>query len=65
MRPGPLGKGRLTILQAVERFVTGAGREFVVLGLEPGELCLEITDTLLETAHFRDHTRVRTADVAE
>lgn len=59
-----LSENRLTILQAGERLITGVGREFVVLGLEPGKLCLKITDALLETAHFRDHTRVRTADVA-
>jgi hypothetical protein len=39
--------------------------ERVVLILEPHKLGFQIANTLLETAHFGDHTRVRTADVAE
>jgi hypothetical protein len=35
------------------------------VGLKSDEFCLQITDTLLQTAHLRDHSRVRTADVAE
>jgi len=62
--PDLSGEGRLAILQMDQVLVTSL-RKRVVLGLEPGEFCLEVTDTLLKAAHFRDHTRVRTADVAE
>jgi hypothetical protein len=37
----------------------------VVLVLEPNKLGFQVANTLLETAHFRDHTRIWTADVAE
>ncbi|SPL92237.1 unnamed protein product [[Actinomadura] parvosata subsp. kistnae] len=37
----------------------------VIRGLKSDEFCLQIPDTLLQAAHFRDHPRVRTADVAE
>lgn len=64
--PSPFsGENRLAILQPGQGFVTSLRRERVVLRLEPGKFCLQITDALLETAHFRDHPRVRTADVAE
>ena len=39
--------------------------ERVVLGLEPYELGLQVTDTLLKAPHLRNHAGVRTADVAE
>jgi hypothetical protein len=41
------------------------GSECIVLFLEPHELGFQVTNALLETAHFRDHTRIGTADVAE
>ena len=59
------GESRLAILQPDQSLITSLRFERVVLGLEPGEFCLKVADALLETAHFRDHTRVRTADVAE
>ena len=37
----------------------------VVLVLEPGKLGFQIANALLEATHFRDHTRVGTADVAK
>jgi hypothetical protein len=37
----------------------------VVLVLKPGELGFQVANALLEAAHFRDHTRVGTADVAK
>ena len=40
-------------------------RKRVVLFLEPDKLGFQVANTLLETAHFGDHTRVGTADVAE
>ena len=33
--------------------------------LEPDKLGFQVANTLLQTAHFGDHTRVGTADVAE
>ena len=39
--------------------------ESVVLLLEPNELGFEITYSLLEAAHLRDHTGIGSADVAE
>ena len=40
-------------------------RECVVLFLEPDKCSLQVTHTLLKAAHFRDHARIRAADVAE
>jgi hypothetical protein len=37
----------------------------VVLVLKPHKLGFQVANALLETAHFRDHTRVGTTDVAE
>ena len=37
----------------------------VILFLEPNKLGFQVANTLLETAHFRDHTRIWTTDVAE
>jgi len=37
----------------------------VVLFLKPDKLGFQVANTLLQTAHFRDHTRIWTADVAE
>jgi hypothetical protein len=37
----------------------------VVLGLEPGKLGFQVANALLETAHFGDHTRIGTTDVAK
>jgi hypothetical protein len=37
----------------------------IVLVLEPSKLGFQVANTLLETTHFGDHTRVWTADVAE
>ena len=37
----------------------------VVFLLEPRKLGFQVTNTLLETAHLRDHSRIGTADVAE
>jgi hypothetical protein len=39
--------------------------ERVILFLEPNKLGFQVANTLLQTAHFWDHTRVGTADVAE
>jgi hypothetical protein len=45
--------------------MTETSSKCVVLFLEPGKLGFQVANTLLETAHFREHARVRTADVAE
>jgi len=37
----------------------------IVLVLKPDKLGFQVANTLLETAHFRDHARIGTADVAE
>jgi hypothetical protein len=37
----------------------------VVHFLKPDKLGFQIANTLLETAHFGDHARIGTADVAE
>jgi hypothetical protein len=39
--------------------------ERVILVLEPHKLGFQVANALLETAHFRDHTRIGTADVAK
>jgi len=39
--------------------------ERIVLFLEPDKLGFQVANALLETAHFGDHTRIGTADVAE
>jgi hypothetical protein len=57
------GERRLAV-QYKHVFVT-AGSERVVLFLKPSKLGLQITNTLLETAHLGEHARIWTADVAE
>ena len=42
-----------------------ASSERVVLFLEPHNLGFQVANTLLETAHFRDHARIGAANVAE
>jgi hypothetical protein len=37
----------------------------IVLVLEPHKFSFQVANALLEAAHFRDHTRIGTADVAE
>ncbi len=39
--------------------------ERIILTLEPHKLGFQVANALLETAHFRDHTRIGTADVAK
>lgn len=65
VKSGLSGESRLAILQPCQVFVTSLCRKGLVLFLESGEFCLQITDALLEATHFRDHSRIRTADVAE
>ncbi|MBE1562914.1 hypothetical protein H4W81_005693 [Nonomuraea africana] len=59
------GESRLALLQSAERLIAGLRCKSVILGLEPGKFCLQVADSLLQAAHLRDHSRVRTADVAE
>jgi len=42
-----------------------ASSKSVILFLEPHKLGFQVANTLLETAHFGDHTRIGAADVAE
>jgi hypothetical protein len=58
------GESRFTILKPDQGVVTSLRRKRIVLCLEPGKFCLQVPDALLEAAHFGDHSRVRTADVA-
>ena len=48
-----------------KKFLTGLRSKRVVLLLEPDELGFEITYSLLEAAHLRDHAGIWSADVAE
>ncbi len=59
------GECRLALLHATYRLIAGLRRKSVILGLESDEFCLQVTDPLLQSPHLRDHSRVRTADVAE
>lgn len=59
------GECRLALLHSAESLIAGLRRKSVIVGLKSDEFCLQITDALLQTAHLRDHSRVRTADVAE
>lgn len=63
--PQRSGESWFTVLKPDQSIIPSLRGQRVVLCLKPGEFCLQVTDALLETAHFRDHTRVRTADVAE
>jgi len=45
--------------------VTDPSGKRIVLFLEPDKLGFQVANTLLETAHLGDHTRIWTADVAE
>jgi hypothetical protein len=59
------GKRGLTVQNEHVLVVAEPRCKRVVLVLEPGKLGFQVANTLLETAHFRDHTRVGTADVAK
>jgi hypothetical protein len=59
------GERRLAIQNEHVILVTAASSERVVLFLEPHKLSFQVANTLLETAHLRDHARICTADVAE
>jgi hypothetical protein len=48
-----------------KQFLACLRRERVILLLEPYKLLFEITYSLLETAHLRDHAGIGSADVAE
>jgi len=59
------GKRRLTVQHEHVLVVTAASGKRIVLFLEPDKLGFQVANTLLETAHLGDHTRIWTADVAE
>jgi hypothetical protein len=59
------GKRRLAIDNQYVLVVRQPSSKSIVLFLKPHKLGFQVANTLLETAHFRDHTRVGTADVAE
>jgi hypothetical protein len=45
--------------------VTGRSNEHIILVLKPGKLGLQVSYSLLQTAHLCDHAGIRPADVAE
>ena len=59
------GERRLVIENEHVLVVRKPRSKGVVLFLEPNKLGFQVANTLLETAHFRDHTRIGTADVTE
>jgi hypothetical protein len=60
------GQRRFAVLGSeCHDFIVSDGGKRVVFGLEPYELGLQVTDTLLQAPHLRNHAGVRTADVAE
>jgi hypothetical protein len=60
------GQRRFAILGSKRHdFIVSNSGKRVVFGLEPYELGLQVTDTLLQAPHLRNHAGVRTADVAE
>jgi hypothetical protein len=59
------GKRRLAVEREHVLVVRQPRGKNVIHFLEPHKLGFQVADALLETAHFRDHTRVGTADVAE
>jgi hypothetical protein len=66
--PGNLrssGKRGLAIENEHVLVVRQPRSERVILVLEPHKLGFQVANALLETAHFRDHTRIGTADVAK
>jgi hypothetical protein len=59
------GERRLAVDNEHVLVVRQPSGKSIVLFLKPHKLGFQVANTLLETAHFRDHTRVGTADVAE
>jgi hypothetical protein len=60
------GQRRFAILDGKRHdFIVSNSGKRVVFGLEPYEFGLQVTDTLLQAPHLRNHAGVRTADVAE
>jgi hypothetical protein len=58
------GERRLALQNQHVILVTASGKR-VVLFLEPHKLGFQVANTLLKTAHLRDHAGIWTADVAE
>ena len=59
------GKRGLTVQNEHVLVMSEPRGKRVILVLKPGELGFQVANALLEAAHFRDHTRVGTADVAK
>jgi hypothetical protein len=59
------GERGLAIQNQLGFVVSCLSGERVVLLLKPNKFGLEVTYSLLETAHLGNHTRIWTADVAE
>jgi hypothetical protein len=63
--PDGSGKRGLAVENEHGLVVRQARSKGVVLGLEPGKLGFQVANTLLETTHFGEHTRIGSADVTE
>jgi hypothetical protein len=59
------GKRGLTVQNEHVLVVREPRGKRVILVLKPGKLGFEVANALLKATHFRDHTRVGTADVAK
>lgn len=59
-----LGECRLAVAY-VDGSVDHRGRKLVVVGLKSADFGFEILYSLLQSAHFLNHTGVRSSDVAE
>jgi hypothetical protein len=62
---GLLGQRWLTVQNQHVLGTSSLRGKYIVLFLEPHKLGFQVANTLLETAHLRDHAGIGTADVAE
>ena len=61
----PSGERRLALPISDEQFVAYLGGQCVILVLEPHQRGFQVSHSLLETAHLRDHPGIGTANVAK
>jgi hypothetical protein len=60
----PSGERRLALPISDEQFFAYLSGQRIVLVLEPHQRGFQVTHSLLQAAHLRDHTGIKPADVA-
>jgi hypothetical protein len=62
---GASGKRRFALPFSNKQFLAYLSGQRIILVLEPHQRGFQVTHSLLQAAHLRDHTGIKPADVAE